>query len=406
MSNHERQGDFRRFSHVIFPRCLSVAAFLLVSIMPVHAFSSDAAKSPAAAAPGSDVIVFTNGDQLTGKLLEAVDGKVTFHSDVVGDISVKWNAIQSLHTAQHFAVIQQGQKVTRKTSNSDVPQGTIAVEHQQIEVTAGTGAAPKEISTQNAEYVVNQAAFDKAVNENPSWLHNWTGSATAGIALVEATQKSRSFNTAFTATRTIPNVAWLPPRQRTILDFSDVYGSLSQPGVPTVKTSVLHAGAEQDWYLSPRLFALATAIFSHDYSQGLDLQQIYGAGLGYTAIKDAEQQLDLKADVHYERQSFGQTPGFFPPVITPSKNLVGINVGDVYMRKFGQGMVFNQALTVTPALNQVKAFSALFTAGLLFPVYKHFGFSTGVLDAFLNDPAAGSNRNSFQFTGGVTYTFQ
>jgi hypothetical protein len=38
----------------------------------------------AAAAPPPDVIVFTNGDQLTGKLLRVVDGTVTFHSDIVG----------------------------------------------------------------------------------------------------------------------------------------------------------------------------------------------------------------------------------------------------------------------------------------------------------------------------------
>ena len=60
---------------------------------------------------------------------------------------------------------------------------------------------------------------------------------------------------------------------------------------------------------------------------------------------------------------------------------------------------------MTPALNEVKAFSAVFNADLTFPVYKRFGFSTGVLDSFLNDPAFGSKRNSFQFTGGATYTF-
>jgi len=406
MSNHQRQGGTRRFSHAIIPTCFGVAVALLLGVLPMRALGSDAPKSAAAPAPGTDVIVFTNGDQLTGKLLQASAGKVTFHSDKVGDISVKWDEIKSLHTAQHFAVIQQGQKITRKTPTSEIPQGTIAVQNQQIEVTSGAGAAPREVSTQNAAFVVDEAAFDKAVHTNPNWRQNWTGSATAGIALVESTQKSTSFNVAFAASRTTPNVTWLAPRQRTILDFSDVYGSISQPNVPTVKTSVLHAGAEQDWYLSPRLYALATAIFSHDYSQGLDLQEIYGGGLGYTAIKDAKQELDLKADVHYERQSFGQTPGVFPPVITPSKNLVGIDAGDVYMRKLVHGMIFNQSLVATPALNQVKAFSALFTAGLVFPVYKRFGFSTGVQDAFLNDPAAGSNRNSFQFTGGVTYTFQ
>jgi hypothetical protein len=76
------------------------------------------------------------------------------------------------------------------------------------------------------------------------------------------------------------------------------------------------------------------------------------------------------------------------------------------MLKLPKGMIFNQAATITPAFNQSNAYSAVASAGLLFPVYKRLGFSVGALDDFLNDPAAGSKKNSFQFTGGVTYTLK
>ena len=62
--------------------------------------------------------------------------------------------------------------------------------------------------------------------------------------------------------------------------------------------------------------------------------------------------------------------------------------------------------TITPAFNQTNAWSAVGTTGLVFPVYKQFSFSVGALDDFLNDPAAGSKKNSFQFTAGVTYTLK
>ncbi len=48
------------------------------------------------AAPAPDVIIFTNGDQLTGKLLREVDGSVTFHSDIAGDVTVTWDKIKSI----------------------------------------------------------------------------------------------------------------------------------------------------------------------------------------------------------------------------------------------------------------------------------------------------------------------
>ena len=76
------------------------------------------------------------------------------------------------------------------------------------------------------------------------------------------------------------------------------------------------------------------------------------------------------------------------------------------MLKLPHGLVFNQTAVVTPAFNNTNAYSATATAGLVFPVYKRFGFSVGTLDDFLNDPAAGSKKNSFQFTAGVNYTLK
>jgi hypothetical protein len=146
--------------------------------------------------------------------------------------------------------------------------------------------------------------------------------------------------------------------------------------------------------------------FDHSYSQGLNLQQIYGGGLGFVVFKTAEQELDMKGDIHYERQHFGFTPGVVPPVKTPDKNLIGANIGDTYAAKLAHGMVFNQGLVVTPAFNTPSAYSALATAGLTFPVYKRLGFNLSALDDFLNDPAFGSKKNSFQFSAGLTYTLK
>ena len=129
--------------------------------------------------------------------------------------------------------------------------------------------------------------------------------------------------------------------------------------------------------------------------------------MGYTVIKDKKQQLDVKFDVHYEKQQYFITPNIVPPPpLTPSKNLIGMDFGDTYMLKLPHGLVFNEGAVITPAFNQTNAWSATGTAGLLFPVYKNFGFTIGTLDDFLNDPAAGSKKNSFQFTAGVTYTLK
>ena len=236
--------------------------------MPLHA------QTPAATPPGTDVILFTNGDQLTGKLLREVGGSVIFHSDIAGDVTVTWDKIKSIHTGQQFAVIQQGQHVTRKTADADIVQGNVQVEDDQVKVTQGTSGASKDIPVKNAQYVIDKDTYTKELRGNPGFFSGWNGSLTAGATLVEATQNSRNFTGNAALVRAIPSVNWLDPRDRTIFDFTGAYGQVTQPGTAGTKTNIIHFDAEHDWFFSPRFYFLVDASWDHNYSQGLSLQQV------------------------------------------------------------------------------------------------------------------------------------
>ena len=388
------------------PAAIALGMLLSTAGLSPRALSQATNADQKPAASGADVLILANGDQLTGKLLSEANGTVTFHSDMAGDLNFTWDKIKPIHSSRKFAVIQQGQHVSRKTPDPDVVQGTVTIQDEKVQVDTGTGGATKEISQKNAQYMIDEDTYSKDVHGNPGWRYGWNGSLSAGAADVEATQNSRTFTGAGTFVRTIPGASWMDPRNRTTADFSAAYGSLAQPGAATAKTNILHADAEHDWFLSPRLYALVDTSFDHNYSQGLSLQQIYGGGLGFVLIKTPKQELDLKGDIHYERQNYGFTPGIVPPTETPSKNLIGADIGDTYMAKLAHGLIFNQGLVVTPAFNMPSAYSALATAGLTFPVYKRLGFNLAALDDFLNDPAFGSKKNSFQFSAGLTYTLK
>ena len=338
--------------------------------------------------------------------MREIDGSVTFHSDIAGDVTVTWDKIKSIKSGQQFAVIQQGQHVTRKTPNGDIAQGAVQVEDDQVKVTAPAGGPSKDIPVKNTQYVIDQATFNKEVLGEPGFFSGWNGALTAGATLIEATQNSRNFTGSAALVRAIPSVTWLDPRERTLFDFTGRTVPSPSPAPkgqrPTSSTSMLSKTG-----MSRRLYFLVDTAFDHNYSQGMSLQQLYGGGAGYTLIKDPNQELDLKFDIHFERQQYFVTPGIVPPPpLTPSKNLIGADFGDTYMLKLPHGLVFNETAVITPAFNQTNAYSALATAGLTFPVYKRFGFTVGALDDFLNDPAIGSKKNSFQFTAGVTYTLK
>lgn len=370
-----------------------VALFLAVHAVPARAADS-------ASKPAPDVLVFANGDKLTGTLDHEAAGTVFFKSDNAGMVQVPWAKLKELHTQKKFAVIENGVLVHRKQSNLDVPVGTIAVNGDTLSVDTAQGT--QQLPVKNIEYLVEEAIFDKNVRHGQKLWQGITGTITAGSSLVYSTQNSESVNSAVALARGVPAVAWLPARERTLVNFSNSYGRVTEPGVPTVKTNILHGGLEEDQYFSPRFYVLEQGMWDHNFSQGLDLQQLYGVGLGYTVLKSPKQSLDVTAVVDYTKQQFAATAT--GPATTT--NLIGSSFGDTYMRKFTKNIVFNETAAINPAWNTPADYTANLSAGVTMTVFKNFGFSIGGIDSYLNNPPAGFKSNSVQFTTGLTYTVQ
>lgn len=365
---------------------------------------ANAQKGASGKPPGHDVIVFKNGDRLTGKLIIVVNGKVSFASDMLGKITVKMKDVKTLRTAESFIVVQNGQHLSHSRPQTPVPYGKVSV--QDDEITVGQPGASVSIPLGKAEFIVNRTTFENAMYGRPGWNKGWSGTLTAGATVVEATQSSRSFTGSAALTRTVPGVDWMSPRYRSSIGFSATYGVANEPGVPATRTNIVHAELEHDQFFAQRFFALGLVSFAHNFSQGLDLQQIYGAGIGYTVLKTPAQELDLKTDIHYEGQSFSAAPGVSPPIVSPTRHLVGMDFGDNYALNLFQGIRFEQTLTAVPTFNYLRAYSADGTASVLFPISKKFSFNLGARADFLNDPGFGSKKNSVQFTAGIGYSLE
>lgn len=343
----------------------------------------------------SDVLIFTDGEKLIGHLVRSTGDKVTFKSNMAGEVTVEWKQIQDLHSSEKYAVIQKGVQLHAHESDGRIPRGTIAVSGRNIEVRPGEGHPPQTVAVNDAAYVLDEAAFEK-VTHRRGIFEAWNGAITGGLSLVEATQKSNTFSGSIGLIRAIPTEDWLDPRSRTIVNFSTSYGKLTQPNTPTVKTSIYHVDAERDEYLTGRVFGFGQLAYDHNFSQGLDLQQTYGGGIGWTAIKRSNQTFDLRASMSYVNQRFQES--------AKNQNLVGSTFAETYHRTLPHGILLNEQVSVTPAWNNAEAYSAVGGAGLTMPLFRRLSLALSALDTFLNDPPEGFRKNSFQFTTGITYT--
>jgi Protein of unknown function, DUF481 len=384
--------------------CYSVGKRLLVPML--LCVRSVGAQAPQAASkPQPDMLILNDDERLVGHFVGSNGGSITFKSDLLGNLTVDWSKIKQLQTQGQYAVLPKNAELRPHTNVSSIPQGSLTMSDQKLTVTPEGGAAPVVVAVGEAGQVLEEATFRKQV-EPPhiGFNEDWTGTVTAGLSIVQATQESRTFTGGVALVRAIPVETEFPPRNRTTFDFSGSDGTLSTPATPSgpsesVKTEILHADAERDQYFTySRVYAFGAVAFDHNYAQGLDLSQNYGGGIGWTILRNPDETLDIKGSAEYVRQSFR--------VAEADHNLIGSNFSEDFLRKFKKGISFTEQFTITPAWNITRAWMATGNAAINFPLYKQLSFTVSVLDTFLNDPPPGFLKNSFQATTGLTYSLK
>ena len=358
----------------------------------------------------TDTITFNDGEQLAGKLISVLGGTVIFHSEILGNVTVPLEKVKTLNSAHPFAAVEKNQRVTRKTATEQIPVGSVALKNNSVSVSP-PHAEEKSFPASQIASLVDAATFHREIQSESDLLYGWAGSITLGASLVDATNSAQTYTGSVALIRSIPTIAWLPPASKTTLNLSGTYGLAKNPEIvsngnifqaaSTSKTNILHGDAEWDKYLSPVIFGLVNASADHNFGNGLQLQQAYGAGLGWSIIKQPKENFDIKATLLYQQQQFYN--GLESGLGTPSVNLIGADFNESWSRTFAHNVKFNEYITLTPTFNVIRAYSAVGNANFVFPVYKKLNFTLSSTDNYLGDPPEGFRRNSFQFTAGITY---
>jgi hypothetical protein len=394
-------AESRRYAD---PRNLYLPSlFLLFAVCGILATSESAL---AQAKPAPDEIVFKNGDMLTGHFERGTGNSIVFKSDSAGEITVSLDSVKELHVSGSFAVLRKDHPIAKIADARAIAPGTISYSDANLTVTR-PATGPEVVPEAQLAFIIDAATFAKDVSGKEGPFNAWNGTINGGATLVRSTDYGETFTAGIAFVRAVPIVSFLPPRDRTTFDLQETYGKLTSPVIPQTApptpaavtvTSIFHADAEQDEYLSARFFALGQTAFDHNYSQGLSLQQIYGGGIGWTAIKSAKQELDLKATIQYERQSF-QTA-------SNNKNLIGSTISEAYHRTLPKKLLFTESANYIPAFTNSNAYSINASAGLALPVYKRLSVNFSTTDNYLNDPSAGYNKNSYQLVTGISYALK
>lgn len=409
-----RQNEFTAFLRGGFWAGWAIVWVVLMTAgVPMQAQTGKVAKPDKAGTVGKDTITFKNGDTLTGTIDKVTFGNVSFHSDELGNLKIPLTKIKAMHTATAFAAGSKTEHLTNKNLAKQVPVGRIALENNTVKVMLPQGGV-REFPARDLSFMMRKSAFRRELHEQPDLLYGWYGTVSLGATVVQSTNSALTYTGAVQLVRAIPTVAGLPAGSKMILNLSGTYGLAKSPEVVSgqqviqtasvTKTDILHGALEYDKFFTPMVFGLVSGGADHNFGQGLQLQQAYGAGGGLAILRTPKNDLVVRGSLQYEQQQFynGVTSGLG----TQTENLVGASIGETWSRAFPYHIKFNQYVTLNPTFNVVRAYSGVAGAELIFPAYKNLNFSVSVTDNYIGDPPEGFMRNTIQLTTGVTYALK
>ena len=210
---------------------IQVGIALLLSAC--SSLQAQAPSQPTPSAAEKDVLVFTNGEKLIGKLQRSTGASVVFHSDMAGDVTVDWTKIKDLQSGRKFAVVPKGVNVEKPKSSKEVVQGSVSVADGKLQIKP---AAQPEVTlpVSQAADVIDAQTFENVVLRRPAWYQKWKGSATVGLSLVKATQQNQNYTSAVSLVRLIPGEDWMNPENKTSFTFTSSFVKLTQANTPEV----------------------------------------------------------------------------------------------------------------------------------------------------------------------------
>ncbi len=363
---------------------------LLASFISCYGQTADQAKKPE-----PDVLIFANGDKLTGKIQSADSAAVTFESEVAGSVKIPWAKVRELQSASTFVAIPKGVVLVRHSEPTGTLRGKLAINKQDLQLRGDTAAPAQALPLEKVETLIPESTFNEE-RKPLKFSDNWHGRGAFGVELTRSTQDTLGFNTAFTAVRKDPSHTWEFAKSRDTLDLNYIQSKITSGG-QSINISILTGLVERDYMVKPRFYVSGIAYFERNSTQGLDLRTNYGGGPGYFLIWNEATLFDVFAGVRYSNQQLADS--------SYNRNIFGGRFGESLSHRFKNGASFSERATIYPAFNYAKGYFASFTTSLSFPVYKKLGVQISASDNYFNEPPPGFKKNSLQSSLGLSLSF-
>lgn len=222
--------------------------------------------TPAAA----DIVVFRNGDRLSGSVIEKHDATLVFATVHSGTINIRWREILTLTIEKPVSVmLENGDLLTGETLGT-ARSGDPVLQRSR-----------RDITLEDIAYI------------NPKPAQSGIGVGYSGRANLAATDTSGN-----TTGRRIHADAEMTARAR---DYRYNIGAKMnrQQEFGVQSASSWRTEGNYDWFLDPRTFRYVRASFENDRFKDIDLRSTLGGGYGLQLTDDDRSSLSIRGGLDY-----------------------------------------------------------------------------------------------------------
>lgn len=339
-----------------------------------------------ALAASADTVVLQNGDHVTGTFVSADGKSMAIKTPYEGQISLKWADVAQITTTGPVYVT---------TARKQTLSGTISKTSDNIVVQTSTGAVTVPLAQVTAiRSQQEQNAYQASLH--PPLSRNWAGGANLGFTLARGNSETTDLTTSASATRKTLN-------DLIGLSESSVYTTATPANTLTADAVLGSALYHRD--ITSKLFTFVSANFVHDELQGLDLRQIYSAGLGWNVINRPNTSFDVEAGLNYTRESYSGT-ATLSPGLSVDRNLIAVTTGEDFTHRFNKVSSMDEHFFFYPDLSDTGQYRFTLTADANTKLSSWLSWQVSLNDVYVsNPPIPGTKTNDVILSTGLGITF-
>ena len=318
----------------------------------------------------ADQITLKNGDRLTGTITTADSTSLNLKTDYAGELTIKWDAIQSISSDQPLYV-------TPKTGSMVVGPVTTSDGKLQVATSTGGTVSVDKDAVKNVRSESEQRAYGA-----------WGGFLDSGLSLSRGNSDTTNFTIGATATR-------ITDKNKASAFINSIYSSGTTNGVSLTTASAIHAGLRFDFNLSDKTFAFAFTDFDHDRFQQLDLRNVIGGGLGYHLVKTDNTNFDIFAGGSLNQEYF----------TTLTRRSGEALLGESFDHKLSSAFSVKERFEFYPDLSSMGDYRVVFDTAAITKLSKFLSWQVDASDRYITNPVNGLKGNDLLFTTGVRVAF-